>query len=104
MSVTVTIIILNLLLIIIIEFKFSLLGIADRTLDINSLHFQYDQEDRWFGPTKGCFGGCFRYWCNFIGCRLLYCPKRSSEKNVALDGAGKPICCGCSKATVTDRI
>lgn len=84
--------------------RWKRLGIADRTLDINSLHFNYNQEEPCIGPTKGCLVGCFNYWVWGLGCRRLYCPKVSSESNVALDGAGKPICCGCSKATIVDRI
>lgn len=84
--------------------RWGRIGIADRTLDINSIHFNYPQTDRCFGPTRGLFRGCYSYWCELVGCRRLYCPKRSSKNNVALDGGSKPLCCGCSKASVVDRL
>lgn len=79
-------------------------GIADRTRDIHSVHFQYNHAHRWLGPLVGMFKGCYDYWCCCIGWRRLYCPKRSQEENVAFDGKGQTVVCGCSQAKVLDRI
>ncbi|CAD7938164.1 unnamed protein product [Amoebophrya sp. A25] len=80
------------------------LGIADRTRDIHSLHLEYDQSAKWCGPTKGALRGCYEYWCCLIGCRRLYCPKRSSTENVAFDGKHHPNMCGCRKSTLMDAV
>eukprot|EP00392_Amoebophrya_sp_AT5.2_P018594 g19162.t1 len=80
------------------------IGIADRTKDIHSLHMEYNQSQPYCGPTRGMLNGCYEYWCCMMGCRRLYCPKRSGEANIAFDGQHNKNMCGCRRSTIADRI
>jgi len=65
------------------------IGVVDRTVDINSLRLHVE-DDSACAPTRGCCGGCFTFWCCCQGPSHIYCPHRSSNETLKVQGA----CCG----------
>jgi hypothetical protein len=62
-------------------------GVVDRTIDIDSLTYDFDEEmhgnfcKKCLGPSVGCGNGCFRFWCKCQGPLRLYNPIESEDKS-----------------------
>mmetsp|Transcript_22048 Transcript_22048/g.50271 ORF Transcript_22048/g.50271 Transcript_22048/m.50271 type:complete len:254 (+) Transcript_22048:1-762(+) len=78
--------------------NWSKIGVVHRTVDIHSVKLHV-RDDTYCAPTAGCFSGCCSYWCCFVGCSRLYCPRRPTDDTVrgrkgCLRWCCGPCCCG----------
>jgi hypothetical protein len=74
------------------------IGVVHRTVDIHSVKLHV-KDDSYCSPIVGCVSGCCSFWCCFIGCSRLYCPRRPTDDTVqgrkgCLRWCCGPCCCG----------
>lgn len=73
--------------------RFERIDVCDRSAH-RDLRLDTREDEGAWGVCKGCFSGCFSYWCKCRGIATIYCAHRTSE-----DVHYKAPLCSCTRDT-----